>query len=186
MKNFIVSACLVSVLALSVTSFAVAAQVTETKLIGCEEDPRVIQIAKAVYAVGYTNKARGLVLARIIASESARRDLEPSIMVAILMQESSFKSGAVNKKSRDFSVAQINKRVWVKEYKRMGHAPIDFKRLMVDDRYAIAQMAEILSILADRFSDKDDWYLRYHSSNKKEKQRYRQTINRKLLLIAVM
>jgi hypothetical protein len=147
-------------------------------------DPRVQQIAKAIYAVGCRDKVRGQNFAKMILVAAANKNLDPKIFVAIIMAESSFKSGAVNKKSHDFSIAQINKRIWSKEYKRLNHAQIDFKRIMIDDHYAITEMAEILSILALRFKDQKDWYLNYHSSDDAEKSIYRRTINKKFAMMA--
>ena len=80
----------------------------------------------------------------------------------------------------DYSLAQINYKVWKKELASKG-VKLDFKKLKTNHAYALEKIAIILKILKDRHSEKDQqWYGRYHSNTKKYKIRYLKKVNQQL------
>lgn len=98
--------------------------------------------------------------------------IDPKIMIAIIDTESDFDNSKIST-TGDLSLAQINTEIWNKELKRMKLPEIDSKKLAKDEKYALSQMAMILSILKIRHSIKDkNWFARYHSHTKKLKKLY--------------
>jgi len=117
-------------------------------------------------------RKRKVHLAKNITKYSIKYNLDPRIIVAILNTESLFKTDAYNP-AGDYSIAQINYKVWVKEFKQRNLRPLDFEKLKNDEDYALDRMAEILSILKRDYKGKDSfWFARYHSNTKKFKSRY--------------
>jgi hypothetical protein len=145
-------------------------------------NPQIYQISDSIYQVGYKNKENGLRIAEVIYRESKRHNIDPSILVAIIMAESSFEQDAVSE-TGDISIAQINMDIWNKEFERIKHEPIDEERLSKDMDYAIDRMAEILEILAKRHKTKKDWYGYYHSATPEYKLPYVRKIHSNLAKI---
>lgn len=110
--------------------------------------------------------------------------IDPKIMIAIIDTESDFDNTKVST-TGDLSLAQINTAIWNKELKRMKLPEIDSKKLAKDEKYALAQMAMILSILKVRHSVKDkNWFARYHSHTKKLKKLYSLKVESRMRKIA--
>ncbi|MBP9682865.1 MAG: transglycosylase SLT domain-containing protein [Bacteriovorax sp.] len=110
--------------------------------------------------------------------------IDPKLMIAIIGTESDFRNEKVST-TGDLSMAQINASVWNKEFTRIGRDSLNSKRLKKDEGYALSKMAEILIILKERHSKKDDkWFARYHSQTKKFKNLYSAKVEKRLRIIA--
>ena len=109
-------------------------------------------------------------LARVIVTAGQKYDIDPVLMYKIIAVESHFKFISINK-SGDYSMTQINCRVWRKEFKRMKRK-LHCGRLIGDYRYSIEKMAEILSIIKMRHPNESDWFGRYHSGTPRLKRKY--------------
>lgn len=117
-----------------------------------------------------TNKSFDI--ARSIYNASRVHHIDPKIIVSILQVESTFKQNVVSP-TGDFSIAQINLKIWTKELSRLNKEPLDFERVKNDRDYAIYRMAEILSVLQRRHRTDKDWYASYHSINPLNKEVYK-------------
>lgn len=113
-----------------------------------------------------------------------RYKIDPKLMIAIIGTESDFRNEMIST-TGDLSMAQINAKVWNKEFTRIGRASLNPKRLKKDEGYALSKMAEILIILKERHAKKDDkWFARYHSQTKKFKNLYSAKVEKRLRIIA--
>lgn len=102
-------------------------------------------------------------------------DLDYKLFLAIIKTESDFKQSAYNP-SGDHSIAQINYRIWNKEFKRLNKPELDFHKLKKDISYSVDLMGEILTILKERYDHDPLWYARYHSGTYKRKVGYAKKI----------
>ncbi len=110
--------------------------------------------------------------------------VDPKIMIAIIGTESDFRNEKVST-TGDLSLAQINAKVWDKEFIRLGFDKLNSKRLKTDETYALSKMAEILNILKARHAKKDNqWFARYHSHTKKYKNIYTLKVEKRMRMIA--
>lgn len=117
-----------------------------------------------------------------IHTYSKKYQIDPYIMLALIKVESDFDSQAVSA-TGDYSLAQINYKVWQKELKREG-IELNFYKLKNNSAYAIEKMALILQILKKRHAKKDPyWFARYHSNTKKFKSKYLLKVKRQLATI---
>ena len=108
----------------------------------------------------------------LISLASKKYDIDPRIIISILKTESDFKQQAVSH-TGDYSVAQINFKIWSKNFNKMDRAPLKYEKLIEDEAYSIFRMAEILHILKKEHSKKDvHWFARYHSNTPKYKNVY--------------
>ena len=146
-----------------------------------EQKEKILQIVgKVDEAIDSVIKLPDLARKRyavLIALAGKKYDIDPRIMIAILVVESSFRQSAKNvntNKTTDYSIAQINYETWKKGFKKMSRAPLNKERLVSDEAYAIFRMAEILRIYKDRFESQDKiWFARYNSSTIKYKTIYK-------------
>jgi hypothetical protein len=142
------------------------------------------KVDEAIYSVIKLPDRERLRFATLITLSCKKYNLDPRIMVSILKVESDFRQKAVSH-TGDYSVAQINFKVWAKRFRQMDKDPLHFNRLKEDDAYAIFRMGEILHDLQINFSKKDEfWFARYHSNTPKFKNAYikKLQINLKKLL----
>jgi len=146
---------------------------------------KIAQIAKMVKTLAPTIKeSKKMNISRAIFNSSKKYGIDAKIMLAIIATESSFRSEVVSS-SGDISVAQINVKVWEKEFIRLKLGSIDRKRLVNCDDYAITQMTKILSVIKKRHSKKDpQWFARYHSGTKKYKRVYKEKVQDRMRMIA--
>ncbi len=112
------------------------------------------------------------------------KDIKPQIMIALIDTESDFNASMISH-TLDYSMAQVNVKVWNIEFKRMGIPPIKIEMLLNPDQaYAMKTMAKILSILRKRHEHEDRrWYARYHSNTKKYKWNYLRKIEIRMKLL---
>lgn len=127
---------------------------------------------EAIYTVIKLPDRERLRFATLITLSCKKYEIDPRIMVSILKVESDFRQKAVSN-TGDYSVAQINFKIWAKNFRKMDKDPLHFQRLKDDDAYAIFRMGEILHDLQTNFSKKDEfWFARYHSNTPKFKNLY--------------
>lgn len=110
----------------------------------------------------------------------AKYDIAPQIVVSIIDTESNFNQDAVSS-TGDLSMAQVNVEVWNREFARLNRPLIDSEKLKKDEVYALETMAEILTLLKNRYEKTDRrWYARYHSKSKKFKGLYLEKLERRM------
>lgn len=132
----------------------------------------VQKVDEAIYSVIKLPDRERVRFATLITLSCKKYKIDPRIMVSILKVESDFKQKAVSN-TGDYSVAQINFKVWAKNFRKLDKDPLHFQRLKEDDAYAIFRMGEILNDLQSNFSKKDKfWFARYHSNTPKYKNVY--------------
>lgn len=132
----------------------------------------VKKVDQAIFAVIKLPDRERLRFATLITLSCKKYDLDPRIMVAILKVESDFKQKAVSN-TGDYSVAQINFKIWAKKFRQLDKAPLEFNRLKEDDAYAIFRMGEILHQIKLHHAKTDQfWFARYHSATPKFKNAY--------------
>ena len=102
-------------------------------------------------------------IANAIVKYSYKHQVDYKLMLAIIKNESDFKQSAVSR-TGDISISQIRVPVWKEEFANRKLRPLDAQKLKKDSNYAIDRMAEIISILEDKWKEEDPyWYARYHS-----------------------
>lgn len=112
------------------------------------------------------DKVKAKKIAHHISMVNIRYKIPKKIYTAILMQESRYTLDAVNKKSDDYCMAQINIRT-VKAFN------FDKKRLLTDLRYCIEAGAIVLADFQKMYAHKENtWFTRYNSSNTKKRKIY--------------
>lgn len=111
-------------------------------------------------------------IAKSVYFASVEYNIDPKLILSILKVESSFRQEAISE-TGDFSIAQINLRVWKQELERLSLEPIDEYKIKTDGSYAILRMAEILSLLRNRHKGDNDWFATYHSVNSINKEVYK-------------
>lgn len=111
--------------------------------------------------------------------------IEPQIIVSLIDTESNFSYQKVSS-TGDLSIGQVNVEVWNNEFKRMKLPLISKEKLVKKDQsYAMLKMAQILSIIKKRHSQKDRrWYARYHSNTSKHKLDYLSKIEIRMKMLA--
>jgi soluble lytic murein transglycosylase-like protein len=111
-------------------------------------------------------------LSQKIHKAAKKYEINARIYTAILAQESMFRSGAINPKSKDYGIAQVHH----KTAKAYG---FDIDRLTNDTKYSIKAGAKILGDIKKRYSHKEDTYWsRYNSSNPERRERYEELVRR--------
>lgn len=111
-------------------------------------------------------------IATAVAIVSRINNIDPRIMLAIIKVESSFNQHAKSP-TNDFSIAQINYKVWSKSFPKLKFAPLNINQLKEDEIYAIYRMGEILGYIKKERGLKDKyWFAEYHSSTPKYKNQY--------------
>lgn len=141
------------------------------------ESPKVLNLAKAIRVLSpHINNEKSLVIAKLIEKHSKNYKIDGSLMLAIIQTESNFNTLAKSS-TGDFSLAQINYKIWNQELLRLKKEPLDFKKLKTCPDYALKRMAEILQILSLRYEEDPHWYARYHSKTLKLKKKYAKKVD---------
>ncbi len=118
------------------------------------------------------DKIKAKKIAHHISMVNIRYKIPKKIYTAILMQESRYKLNAVNKKSNDYCMAQINART-AKAFN------FDKKRLLTDLKYCIEAGAIVLADFQKMYAHKENtWFTRYNSSNPKKRKIYFSNISK--------
>ena len=118
------------------------------------------------------DKVKAKQIAHHISMVNIKYKIPKRVYAAILMQESKYKLDAINAKSNDYCMAQINIRT-VKAFK------FDKKRLLTDLKYCIEAGAIVLADFQKMYAHKETtWFTRYNSSNSKKRKIYFSRISR--------
>jgi hypothetical protein len=114
-------------------------------------------------------------LGRIIDRWALKYEVDPSLIVAIIRQESNFEPSlkscwpapwkSPEAVTCDHGLTQINE-TWVRKWN------LDADKLVTDDEYNVAVAARILAILHRYYGQEPEWYGRYHSSTPSKKRQY--------------
>ena len=134
------------------------------------------QIESMIRVVTGKKKAQYKEYAQSIAAWSKHYKVDPRVVVAIIMTESSFNQSAVSY-TGDVGLGQVNPQIWKKEFRRMGEK-LDVPRLSNDYDYNIQKTVQILSLMR---SDSDElWIAKYHSNTPIHKIPYYASVTRKM------
>ncbi len=118
------------------------------------------------------NKDYAEKLSFIIIKESKENNIDPKIISAIFMQESSYKLSVINKKSQDYSIGQIN-------IKNIDYYNLDKERLLIDLSYSVKSTLLILKNLKIKYAKKEKKYWsRYHSFKPSYRKKYEKLIEK--------
>lgn len=132
----------------------------------------IAQVDKAIYEIIKLPDRERKRFATLITLSCKKYNLDPRIMISILKVESDFNQKAISS-TGDYSVAQINFKIWAKNFRKLDRAPLHFERLKEDDAYSIFRMGEILAELQKNHSKHDKmWFARYHSNTPFFKNKY--------------
>jgi len=119
------------------------------------------------------NLAYARKLSRGIVASAKKHNVRHNIYTAILMQESCYKNNAVNKKSKDYGIAQIN-------IKTIVAFKFDKRKLLTDLNYSIDAGAEVLGDFKKRHFKKEgyNYWTRYNTSNLNKRLVYKQKVQK--------
>ncbi len=154
----------------------------EIKLIN-HDSPKVLSLAKAIVTLSpQVSEEKSLIIAKLIEKHSKNYNIDGPLMLAIIQTESNFNTLAKSS-TGDFSLAQINYKIWNQELIRLKKEPLNFTKLKTCPDYALKRMAEILQIISLRYEEDPQWYARYHSKTMKLKKKYAKKVNNHLEVI---
>lgn len=109
-------------------------------------------------------------LSFIVDKLALRYGIKPDRLTAILAQESMYRLNAVNHKSKDYGIAQINHRT----IQRFG---FDKKLLLTDLEYSVKAGAIVLADFKRMYGKREKKYWsRYNSSDKEKRKEYEQLV----------
>lgn len=137
-------------------SFGVEAATTPVEISypTCKENPIYCQVLKNRPGIA---KQYALELATLINKLSNEFNIKPKRLAAILAQESRYKLDAINKKTKDYGIAQIN-------HKTIDRYGFDKERLLTDLEYSVKAGAIVLADLKKGFAHKEeDYWCRYNA-----------------------
>lgn len=144
----------------------------------------VIEVKKSVSKLApHLSSDRQVKVALAIYDNSEKYNIPKKVLLSIIKIESNFKSTKVSS-TGDYSIVQINLKIWNKEFKRLGLPSIDKNRIVKSDNYAISRMCIILNIIKSRHSKDKQWYARYHSNTPEYNLIYQSKINKIMRLMA--
>jgi len=119
-------------------------------------------------------------LSAIIDKYSRKFDVDWEIIVAILKVESNFNVKAVNYKSNDFGIGQIN-------IINMKHYGFDLGKQLTDVDYAVHNTCLILYDLKQKYNTKSQgvfqWFTRYHSYTSNYRKIYYEKLKKYLIIL---
>lgn len=112
------------------------------------------------------DKVKAKKIAHHISMVNIKYKIPKRIYAAILMQESQYKLNAVNVKTNDYCMAQIN-------IKTATAFKFDTKRLLTDLKYCIEAGAIVLADFQKMYGHKElTWFTRYNSSKPSKRKKY--------------
>jgi hypothetical protein len=127
-----------------------------------------VSLAQHIEDISYdVTPRRAKWLAKVIKYEAAKKDIDPFLVAAILMQESAFHTGVISE-TDDVGIAQINWATWNKELR------LNRNLLETDDYYGIVMAIKVLVKMRKQYEEKDPclWWSTYHSATPKYRHRY--------------
>ncbi len=111
-------------------------------------------------------------ISRSVVKSSKKYGINPNLYAAILMQESGYNPKAVNKKSQDFGLSQINKNT-------VSTFRFSKLKLMTDIPYSIEAGAIVLHDIKLRYEKKESHYwTRYNTSHPGKRLIYKSKVLR--------
>jgi hypothetical protein len=135
----------------------------------CDKNPIFCQIVKNNQSI---DKDYAMKLSNVIYHVAKLYNIDPKKYAAILAQESMYKMGAVNPKSRDYGISQIN-------YRTARVYGFDIQRLTTDVEYAVEAGAIVLADLKKSHGHKEQVYwTRYNSSKPEKREKYKKLVKR--------
>lgn len=118
------------------------------------------------------NKLYAKELSVMIAKVATSYKIDPIRLAAILAQESMYKVGAINKKSKDYGIAQIHHATAV----AYG---FDINKLKTNPHYCIEAAAIILKDIKQKYGKREkDYWTRYHSYTPEKRKEYKLLVAR--------
>jgi len=149
-----------------------------------ELNAKVIEVKKKVSKLApHLSEERQMKVAAAIETNSRKYNIPKKVLLSIIKIESNFKSNMVSS-TGDYSIVQINLKIWNKEFARLGLSKINKKMLVESDEYAIGKMCKILNIIKARSPRDPKWYARYHSNTPEFNAIYRIKIDKVMRLLA--
>lgn len=113
-------------------------------------------------------------LAKTLTKYAKKHNVKVELLAAILMQESRYNVRAINHKSKDYGIGQINKRT-------IANFNFDQTKILTDVEYSVEAAAIVLADFKRMYGKKDSQYwTRYNSSDKTKRQVYKQLVARYL------
>lgn len=111
-------------------------------------------------------------IAKVIKKVRNTYKIPEGVLVAILMQESAYRLNAINQKSKDYGISQINQRT-------IASFGLDRDKLTTNLEYSIEAAGIVLADFKKRHAHKDPlWFARYNHSKPEIKQKYFEKIKR--------
>jgi soluble lytic murein transglycosylase-like protein len=132
----------------------------------CKQDPVLCQVIRNNPNI---DKFYAIRLSKAIIKAHKAYKIDPKLLSAILMQESSYKLDVVSK-TKDYSIGQINK-------KTIDHYHFNKDRLLIDLDYSVNCTTRILKDLKTKYKESDYW-TRYHSFKSEFRNRYKNSVKR--------
>jgi len=86
---------------------------------------------------------------------AVQHNINPKLFEAIIRQESSFRVNAINLRSQDYGLGQIN----IRNIRSLG---LDKHRLTTDPTYNLTHSALILQRIQRLYAHEDQWWCRYN------------------------
>ena len=144
----------------------------------------IIEVKRSVSKLApHLSEERQIKVASAIHNNSVKYKIPKKVLLSIIKVESNFKSTKISN-TGDYSIVQINLKIWGKELKRLGLPSIDKNKVVNDDNYAISRMCIILNIIKSRHLKDKQWYARYHSNTLEYNLIYKSKINKVMRFIA--
>ena len=163
------------IIGLLITSYTAKAPILRVK-----ENPEIGKILLKIDHLTEGSRPSNQKIAELIWNASRKHKIEPDILTALFMVESTFDQTKVSK-TGDMGIGQINPGIWKEEFLRRGLKPLDVKRLQSDTHYAVDRTAEILSLL--KKAGYKNYYGVYHSKTKELRRVYTKRIQKQLVKI---
>lgn len=117
-----------------------------------------------------TNMAKSISIMVVEASD--KFNIDHNLYAAILMQESRYKLSAINHRSQDYGIAQIN-------INTINAFKLSKQKLLTDLHYSINSGALVLSDFKKRHSNKEEYYwTRYNASKPTKRLIYKNLVAR--------
>lgn len=111
-------------------------------------------------------------LAKALTKYAKKHNVKVEILTAILMQESGYNVRAINHKSKDYGIGQINKKT-IKNFK------FDQTRILTDVEYSVEAAAIVLADFKRMYGKREaQYWTRYNSSDKAKRQVYGKLVAR--------
>jgi hypothetical protein len=149
-----------------------------------EFNEKIVEVKKKVSRLApHLSEERQMRVAAAIESNSKKYDIPKKVLLSIIKIESNFRSNAVSP-TGDYSIVQINLKIWDKEFARLGLSKIDRVKLINSDEYAIGKMCKILNIIKARSPRDPKWYARYHSNTPEFNEIYKLKIDKVMQTLA--